>query len=49
MHVFVPIGVAALDRAGALTTGDAVRLTGEAQLTLIAGDGGAEILVWATA
>jgi len=49
VHVFVPKGSADLQDAGALTTGDAVRLTEAGDLDLVAGDGGAEVLVWATA
>jgi hypothetical protein len=49
VHVFVAIGSAVLDGAGPLSTGDAVRLTDAGARTLVAGDGGSEILVWATA
>ncbi len=49
VHVFVPIGTATLDDAGDLATGDAVRLTEAGALRLVAGPGGAEVLVWVTA
>ena len=49
VHVFVPRGSAVLDGAGALATGDAVRLTGAGSPTLTAGVDGAEVLIWATA
>ena len=49
VHVFVPIGSAELEGAGALGTGDAARLTGAGSLRLTAGPDGAEVLVWATA
>jgi redox-sensitive bicupin YhaK (pirin superfamily) len=49
VHVFVPVGTAELERAGALDTGDAVRLTAAGSLQLTAGPEGAEVLVWATA
>ena len=54
VHVFVPVGSADLvgsdlDDARRLGTGDAVRLTDAGSLDLIAGDSGAEVLIWATA
>jgi quercetin 2,3-dioxygenase len=49
VHVFVPIGTAELEQAGALDTGDAVRLTDAGGLELTAGPDGAEVLIWATA
>ncbi|MEL6890771.1 MAG: pirin family protein, partial [Actinomycetota bacterium] len=49
VHVFVPRGSADLELAGHLATGDAARLTDAGGLDLVAGDGGAEVLVWATA
>jgi redox-sensitive bicupin YhaK (pirin superfamily) len=53
VHVFVALGAGALDGAGDLAAGDAVRLTaaGDADhsLAFTAGPDGAEILVWATA
>ena len=49
VHVFVPIGTAELEQAGALGTGDAVRLTDAGGLELTAGADGAEVLIWATA
>jgi hypothetical protein len=48
VHVFVASGRAALDDA-VLATGDAARLTDAGAPTLTAGDGGSEVLVWATA
>ena len=49
VHGFVPVGSAELEQAGALATGDAVRLTAAGSLRLTAGPEGAEVLVWATA
>ena len=49
VHVFVAVGSADLDGAGALSTGDAVRLTDERPRTFTAGSDGCEVLVWATA
>lgn len=49
VHVFVPIGGGDLDGAGALDTGDAVRLTAAGERRFNAGPDGAELLVWATA
>ncbi len=48
-HVYVARGGATLEGAGALAEGDAVRLTAAGSPTLTAGEGGAEVLVWATA
>jgi redox-sensitive bicupin YhaK (pirin superfamily) len=48
-HVFVARGSGSLDPGGALDTGDAARLTDANGLTFTAGDGGAEVLIWATA
>jgi quercetin 2,3-dioxygenase len=48
-HVFVARGGAALEGAGDLDTGDAVRLRAAGDPELVAGPGGAEVLVWATA
>ncbi|CAN5659029.1 pirin-like bicupin family protein [soil metagenome] len=48
-HVFVAIGDAALEGAGALAEGDAVRLVGAGSPALTAGPDGAEVLIWATA
>src|SRR5512144_1731410 len=45
-HVFVARGSAELKGAGALEEGDAVRLTGAGSPRLVAGDAGAEVLVW---
>ena len=49
VHVFIARGAAALEGAGALGEGDAVRLVGAGDPVLTAGDDGAEVLVWATA
>ncbi len=49
VHVFVPRGDAELADAGTLATGDAARLTEAGGVDLTAGDGGAEVLIWATA
>ena len=49
VHVFVPRGSAVLDQAGALSSGDAARLTDAGGLDLTAGSDGAEVLIWATA
>jgi len=49
VHVFVPRGSATLEGAGALSSGDAVRLTGAGSPLLTAGHDGAEVLIWATA
>jgi len=46
VHVFVAVGTAALDGAGELGTGDAVRLTGAGSRALTAGPESAEVLVW---
>ncbi len=48
VHLFVARGEANLERAGELSTGDAVRLTDAGALTLVAGPSGAETLVWET-
>ena len=48
-HVFVAVGSAELDGTGLLETGDAARLTDAGTRALVAGDGGSEVLVWATA
>jgi len=49
VHVFVPVGTAHLDGGGELDTGDAARLTDAGDPDLVAGDRGAEVLIWATA
>jgi quercetin 2,3-dioxygenase len=49
VHVFVAVGSADLEGAGALAAGDAARLTGAGALPLRAGPEGAEVLIWATA
>jgi redox-sensitive bicupin YhaK (pirin superfamily) len=48
-HLFVAVGDAALERAGHLAEGDAVRLAGAGTPNLTAGPDGAEVLVWVTA
>lgn len=47
-HLFVAKGQAELEAAGSLGTGDAVRLTGQDDLRLVAGPEGAEVLIWTT-
>jgi redox-sensitive bicupin YhaK (pirin superfamily) len=47
-HVFVARGNAELESSGALLTGDAARLTGAGSVGLVAGDDGAEVLIWTT-
>lgn len=47
-HVFVPVGSAELEGAGALGAGDAARLTAAGSPRLTAGPDGAEVLVWTT-
>jgi redox-sensitive bicupin YhaK (pirin superfamily) len=49
VHVFVAAGAAALEGAGDLAAGDAVRLTAAGSPRLTAGADGAEVLVWQTA
>jgi redox-sensitive bicupin YhaK (pirin superfamily) len=49
VHLFVARGAAELDGAGALATGDAVRLTDESARSIEAGPDGGELLVWVTA
>jgi redox-sensitive bicupin YhaK (pirin superfamily) len=46
VHLFLPVGTGALEAAGELGTGDAVRLTGAGGPRFTAGADGAEILVW---
>jgi redox-sensitive bicupin YhaK (pirin superfamily) len=48
-HLFVAVGDAALEGAGELAEGDAVRLDGAGSPTLTAGVDGAEVLIWVTA
>jgi len=48
-HVFVAVGAASLDGAGDLSAGDAARLTDAGSRALTGSEGGAEVLVWATA
>lgn len=52
VHVFVPAGSGSLTTGAErhdLSRGDAARLTEAGDPTLTAGDGGAEVLIWATA
>jgi quercetin 2,3-dioxygenase len=49
VHVFVARGSARLEGAGALSSGDAARLTAAGSPALSAGPDGAEVLIWATA
>ena len=48
-HLFVAVGAVALEGAGDLVEGDAVRLAGAGGPVLTAGPAGAEVLIWATA
>jgi redox-sensitive bicupin YhaK (pirin superfamily) len=48
-HLFVAIGDAALEGAGDLVEGDAVRLAGAGSPKVTAGSEGAEVLIWVTA
>ena len=48
VHLYVALGAATLEGAGALAEGDSVRLTGAGSPALVAGDAGAEVLVWET-
>jgi redox-sensitive bicupin YhaK (pirin superfamily) len=48
VHVFVARGGVALEGAGPLAAGDAVRLSGAGARTLIADEAGAEVLIWET-
>ncbi len=47
-HLFMAKGQADLDGNGRLHTGDAVRMTATDKLSLVADDGGAEVLIWTT-
>ncbi len=47
-HLFVARGSADLEASGSLGTGDAVRFTGVDGPALVAGDDGAEVLIWTT-
>jgi quercetin 2,3-dioxygenase len=49
VHVFVAVGAVALEDAGELATGDAVRGTAAGARQLTAGPDGAEVLIWETA
>jgi redox-sensitive bicupin YhaK (pirin superfamily) len=46
VHLFVGRGEVALEGAGTLVEGDAARLAGAGSPNLVAGSGGAEVLVW---
>jgi quercetin 2,3-dioxygenase len=48
VHLFVAAGDVDLEDAGALTEGDAARLTSAGSRTLSAGPAGSEVLVWVT-
>ena len=48
VHVFVALGSAELETGDALAQGAAARLTDAGSLRVTAGEGGAELLVWAT-
>jgi quercetin 2,3-dioxygenase len=49
VHLYVARGSGVLDGAGLLSTGDAARLADAGSPVLVAGEDGAELLVWATA
>ena len=49
VHLFVAVGDARLEGAGALAAGDAARLHGAGSPRLTAGPSGAETLIWVTA
>jgi redox-sensitive bicupin YhaK (pirin superfamily) len=49
VHLFVALGSAVLEGVDSLGEGDAVRFTNEGSHSLVAGSGGAEVIVWATA
>jgi hypothetical protein len=49
VHLFVALGSAVLEGVDSLGEGDAVRFTNEGPHSLVAGSGGAEVIVWATA
>lgn len=49
VHVFVALGSGTLEGADALATGDAARLVAAGARRLVAGPGGAELIVWSTA
>jgi redox-sensitive bicupin YhaK (pirin superfamily) len=48
-HLYVAVGDAALEGAGELAEGDAVRLAGAGSPKLTAGPDGAEVLIWVMA
>lgn len=45
-HLFVARGEAELEANGRLETGDAARLLGHGDMRLVAGESGAEVLIW---
>ncbi len=47
-HIFMAKGSGELEVSGRLDTGDAVRLTDTDNLSLVAGDDGAEVVIWTT-
>ncbi|MGW5054380.1 pirin family protein [Actinokineospora sp. NPDC004072] len=47
LHLYVPVGAVTLEHAGALSTGDAARITAAGGQRVTVGPDGAEILVWA--
>ena len=47
-HVFMAKGNGELEANGRLEVGDAVRLTGVGNLSLVADEEGAEVLIWTT-
>lgn len=49
VHVFVARGTVDLEHVGHLDTGDGARLFSVGDLGLVAGEDGAEVLIWATA
>jgi redox-sensitive bicupin YhaK (pirin superfamily) len=49
VHAFLAAGSAELDGSGRLGQGDAARLTEAGELQIVAGESGAELLVWETA
>jgi hypothetical protein len=49
VHMFVARGSGVLEPGGALSTGDAARLSDADGLDFTAGPDGAEVLIWATA
>ena len=45
-HLYIARGGVDLEGAGALVTGDAARITGSGEQRVVAGPGGAEVLLW---